>query len=134
MKKIGTLNTHLSRVIARLGHGDRLVICDSGLPIPSASEVIDLALTTNVPRFIDTLRVVLEELQVESAVIANEMPDRSNGTYREMSALLSDVDVRQVSHEDFKRLTANGEGNVVFVRTGEATPYANVILISGVTF
>ncbi|NIT59552.1 MAG: D-ribose pyranase, partial [Aliifodinibius sp.] len=26
------------------------------------------------------------------------------------------------------------ENNIAFVRTGEATPYANIILISGVNF
>ena len=36
-----------------------------------------------------------------------------------------------VSHEDFKRLTQQAR---VMVRTGECTPYANVILVAGVTF
>lgn len=133
MKKIGTLNTHLSRVIAGMGHTDRLVICDSGLPIPQGRDVIDLALTTNVPRFIDTLRVVLEELAVERAVIAREMIERSNGVYEELRSLLDEVEVAEVSHEEFKKLTGT-DGNITFVRTGEATPYANVVLFSGVTF
>lgn len=133
MKKIGTLNTHLSRIIAAMGHTDRLVICDSGLPIPRGSDVVDLALTPQIPRFIDTLRVVLEELQVEGAVIAEEMVARSNGTFNDLLELLPDIDVQQVSHEEFKRQTA-ANGNIAFVRTGETTPYANVILIAGVTF
>ncbi len=133
MKKIGTLNTHLSRIIAAMGHTDRLVICDSGLPVPRGKEVVDLALTTNIPRFLDTLRVVLEELQVEGAIIAEEMEGRSNGVYTQLHELLAGVPVRQVSHDEFKRLTTE-ESTVAVVRTGEATPYANVILVSGVTF
>lgn len=133
MKKIGTLNTHLSRVIAATGHLDKLVICDSGLPIPRAGEVVDLALTKNIPSFVDTLRVVLEELHVESAIIAEEMEKVNEKTYRELVKLLKGVEIERVSHEKFKSLTQNG-GNVAFVRTGEATPYANVILVSGVTF
>lgn len=133
MKKIGTLNTHLSRVIASMGHTNRLVICDSGLPIPRGKAVVDLALTANIPRFIDTLRVVLDELQVESAVVAEEMEARSNGLYEAVVGLLPGVPVRKVSHEEFKRLTAE-DGTVAVVRTGEATPYANVMLVSGVTF
>ena len=133
MKKIGTINTHLSRVIASMGHTDRLVVCDSGLPIPKGTEVVDLALTANVPRFIETLKVVLEELEVESAVVAEEMEEQSATLYHEIAGLLPGLELRKVPHEEFKRMT-NGSGNIAFVRTGEATPYANVMLISGVTF
>lgn len=133
MKKIGTLNSHLSRVIASMGHTDGLVICDSGLPIPRGKEVVDLALAANIPRFLDTLRVVLQELKVEGAVIAEEMESYSNGVYDELRRMLDGVPVRTVSHEEFKRLTAD-DATVAFVRTGEATPYANVLLLSGVTF
>jgi len=133
MKKIGTLNTHLSWVIAGMGHLERLVICDSGLPIPKGKRVVDLALAPNIPRFIDTLRVVLEELEVEGAVVAEEMERRSNGVYGQLRATLDGVPVLAISHEAFKQLSAGGDV-VAFVRTGEATPYANVMLISGVTF
>jgi len=136
MKKNGTLNAQLSKVIARMGHGDRLVICDSGLPIPRGLEVVDLALTKNIPAFIDTVRVVLEELQVERAVIAKEIETANKRNHSDLLKVLSAAgvtEVRKIPHEEFKSLTSNGE-NVTFVRTGEATPYANVILIGGVAF
>lgn len=133
MKKNGILNADLARIIAAMGHTDKLVVCDAGLPIPNGKTVVDLALTTNIPRFLETLRVVLEELQVERAIIANEMLEVSNGVYASVQKLLPGVDFEAVPHERFKELT-NSDGNVCFVRTGEATPYANVILISGVTF
>ena len=133
MKKIGTINTHLSRIIASMGHTDRLVICDSGLPIPRGSDLIDLALTTNIPRFLDTLDVVLEELEVEEAIIAEELEQTGNSVGAGLMERLANIRLRKVSHETFKQITSNG-GNIAFVRTGEATPYANVILIAGVTF
>lgn len=133
MKKIGTLNRHLSRIIAQMGHTDRLVICDSGLPIPRGKEVVDLALRPGLPGFLDTLDVILEELEVEKAVIADELVASGNGVYHELMERLEGVEVEHVPHEQFKHLT-NGDGNTAFVRTGEATPYANVILCSGVTF
>jgi len=133
MKKIGTLNTRLSRLIAGMGHMDRLVICDCGLPIPNGKTVVDLALTKNIPRFIDTLRVVLEELQVEEYVVAEEMEARSAHVLEDVKALLPDVSGKAVPHEEFKRMLCENQ-NTAFVRTGEATPYANVMLISGVTF
>jgi len=133
MKKSGILNAQLSRIIALMGHTDRLVICDSGLPIPRHAEMVDLALTVNIPRFLDAVKVVLEELHVEGAIIAEEMESRSHGIYRELLALLPGIEIQKLSHTEFKRITATDQ-NIVFVRTGEATPYANVILISGVTF
>ena len=136
MKKIGTLNTHLSLALSRMGHGDTLVICDCGLPIPRSSEIVDLALTSNIPRFIETLRVILEELEVERAVIAREMERSNKPTFDELMNELKAAKVkrvRKVSHAAFKKQTENGH-NTVFVRTGEATPFANVILVSGVTF
>lgn len=131
MKKIGTLNAHLSHVIAAMGHTDRLVICDCGLPIPRGKEVVDLALRPGLPGFLDTLDVVLEELEVERAVIADEM--EGGGVYAGVRDRLAGVETERVSHEVFKGLCAE-DRVTAFVRTGEATPYANVILCSGVTF
>ncbi len=133
MKKSGILNSQLSRIVAEMGHSDKLVICDSGLPIPHEREVVDLALTTNIPRFIDTVKAILKELHVEQAIIADEMESRSNAIHRELLGLLSGIEITKVPHNEFKKITKS-EDNIAFVRTGEASPYANVILISGVTF
>jgi len=133
MKRKGVLNSGLSKTIASMGHTDKLVICDSGLPIPKNSDVVDLALTKNIPRFIDTLKVILEELKVEEAIVTNELVQGNAKYFKEITSLLNGTKIKKVTHEKFKEITRNG-GNVTFVRTGEATPYANVILISGVTF
>ena len=133
MKKIGTLNSHLSAVIASMGHTDRLVVCDSGLPIPHAMERVDLAVAANIPRFIDVLKVILQELKVEAAIIADEMLGHNSGNYEALMSMLPDVPIRKMPHEDFKLETSHDQ-NTVFVRTGEASPFANVILIAVVTF
>lgn len=133
MKKSGILNSQLSRIIAGMGHSDKLVICDSGLPIPRGREVVDLALATNIPRFLETVKMILKELHVEQAIIAEEMESRSGAIHHELLGLLSGIEITKVPHNEFKQ-TTKSEGNITFVRTGEASPYANVILISGVTF
>lgn len=131
MKKIGTLNQPLSQVIAGMGHGDMLVIGDCGLPIPSGVQRIDLALTAGVPNFLQTLAVVQEELQVESVLIASEMSQFSPELYEKLQLMLENVSIDVVSHEQFKAVTKQA---VAVVRTGECTPYANIILRSGVIF
>lgn len=132
MKKRGILNPHLAHVVASMGHTDKLVVCDSGLPIPRGANVVNLALTRNIPRFIDTVRVLLEEMEVEKVIIAEEMQTEGEQVYDDLLQLLPGKKIERVSHEEFKHLTCNG--TVAFVRTGEATPFANVILVSGVTF
>lgn len=131
MKKVGTLNQPLSKVIAGLGHMDQLVIADAGLPIPIETQRIDLALTQGVPTFLETLQVILEEVQVESAIIAEEMIDVSPQLYKQVKKLLPDIPLKTISHPEFKGQTNHARA---VVRTGEFTPYANIILVAGVIF
>lgn len=131
MKKSGILHPELARVIASLGHGDGLCIADAGLPVPVGVLRIDLALAPGLPAFLPVLEAILGEMAVESAVIAEELPARSPAVHREIERRLSRTPIQAVAHERFKQLTA---GCRAVVRTGEFTPYANVILKSGVVF
>jgi len=131
MKKTGVLNQPISAVLAGLGHTDSLVIADAGLPIPPETERIDLALTAGIPTFLDTLRTVLTEMQVERAIVAEEMLEASPATYRQITELLDKVPIDTLPHLAFKERTGSARA---VIRTGEFTPYANIILIAGVVF
>jgi D-ribose pyranase len=131
MKKTGILNKDISEVVASLGHQDTLVIADAGLPIPAEIRRIDLALTEGTPGFLDTLRVVLTEMQIEEAIVAEEMLEASPNVYQALKELLGDVSIETVTHRIFKEQTRSARA---VIRTGEFTPYANVILVSGVIF
>ncbi|MEL6643207.1 MAG: D-ribose pyranase [Pseudomonadota bacterium] len=125
MKKTGLLNAELSAALARQGHGDLIVIADAGLPVPPGVPCIDLAVTLGVPRFIDVLDVVMEEMVVEQAFAAEE----ATGDMREI--LAAHHVTLWLPHEIFKKRSASAR---CIVRTGEATPYANIGLVSGVPF
>ena len=131
MKRTTLLHAELSEVIARLGHGDLLVIGDAGLPIPDGPRRIDLAVSANVPRFHEVLAAVLAEMQVEGAVIAEELAPRNPAVHDELRRQLGATPVTAMSHEQFKAAT---RGARAIVRTGEFSPYANVILRAGVVF
>jgi D-ribose pyranase len=131
MKRTTLLHAELSEVIARLGHGDLLVIGDAGLPIPDGPRRIDLAVSANVPRFADVLAAVLSEMQVESALIADEFAAANAGVHAELMRQLRQTPVSAVSHQQFKAMTREARA---VVRTGEFSPYANVILRAGVVF
>ena len=132
MRKTVLLNSGISSVISRMGHTDTLTVGDCGLPIPQNVERIDLALKLGVPGFLETLDTILEELCVERVILADEIRTASPEMH---SAILSRfpgrIAVEYVPHEELKKLTAASRA---VVRTGECTPYANVILCSGVTF
>jgi D-ribose pyranase len=131
MKRGGILHGELSHVVAQLGHTDLLAVADAGLPIPDGVRRVDLALVPGVPGFLQTVRALLGEIVVERAVIAREMASRNPDLHRELREALNGVVLEEVPHEEVKRRVA---GARAVVRTGEWTPYANVLLQCGVAF
>ena len=132
MKRSLLLHAELSQVIAALGHGDMVVIGDAGLPIPDGPRRIDLALTPGIPCVADVLRTVLSEMQVERALLAREALERcAPGTLPPWCEGMLPVVPETISHVQLKRLSARAKA---VIRTGECTPYANIVLVSGVCF
>ncbi len=131
MKKIGILNKDISAVIAGMGHTDMLVVADAGLPIPPGVQRIDLALREGLPGFLETVEAIFGELQVERIIVAEEAQTVSPQICERLTQIVGDVVVDMVPHAQFKTLTRSA---AAVVRTGEFTPYANVILVSGVVF
>lgn len=131
MKKTGLLNQPLSSVIAGLGHGDMLVVADAGLPIPREVPRVDLALRCSVPTLVETLEMIQSELQIERVIVAREMDTRSPHVADTLKKLFSNCPIDQIPHTELKQLTHQA---VAVVRTGECTPFTNVILVAGVIF
>jgi D-ribose pyranase len=131
MKKDGILNQRLLNVMGSLGHTDRIVVCDAGLPIDKNVQRIDLAVTKGIVKFMDVLKPLLDELVVEKIILAQEIVTKSPAMYQEILTLTKDIPLEMVSHEDFKKLTKETKA---IIRTGECTPYCNIILQSGVNF
>ncbi|MEU3267077.1 D-ribose pyranase [Streptomyces bacillaris] len=129
MKKSGILNRHLAGAIAELGHDDGVLVCDAGMPIPSGPRVVDLAFRAGTPSFAEVVDGLLDELVVEGATAAEEIRDANP----EAAALLAGQfpGLELVPHDELKARTAAAR---LVVRTGEARPYANVLLRCGVFF
>ena len=127
MKKSGIINAPLSGALATLGHGHLVVIADCGLPVPASAPVVDLSLVRGVPSFTAVLDAVLGEIVVEGALYALE----AEGSDVEQWLEDRDLAPRRIPHDDLKGLLPTAR---LIIRTGEATPYANVILQCGVDF
>ena len=77
MKKTKVINSDISRVIAQMGHFDKLSIGDAGMPVPRGTEKIDLAVDNGIPSFMDVLNNVLEELEVQKIYLAEEIKENN---------------------------------------------------------
>lgn len=132
MKKHGILNSEIAKVLADLGHTDKIAIGDAGLPVPDGVKKIDLALTLSEPSFLSVLKVVLSDMKVEQVILAEEIKQQNTSQLAAVeAALIENEEITYVSHEDFKDQLKDVKA---VIRTGEATPYSNIILQSGVLF
>lgn len=132
MIKKGTLNPQMAKILTSTGHMDTLVVTDAGLPIPHNIERVDFALKPNLPRFLEVLDETLDALEVEKIILAEEIKTKSPEMLAEILKRFSDkVAVEFVPHVEFKQQTK--QCRAAF-RSGEFTPYANVILVAGVVY
>lgn len=131
MKKKGILNSEIAGVLAKMGHTDYIVIADCGLPIPSETIRIDLAFALGRPTFTEVLKSVLDDFEVERATLALEIKDHNLEILDRVHDLVPKKKLEFVTHEELKNISKRAKA---VIRTGEATPYANIILHSGVIF
>ena len=135
MKKTGIINADISRVLSHMGHTDKIAVGDCGLPIPEETERVDLALRLGTPRFMEVLEAVLDDMVIEKVVLAEEIKENNPALLAEIQNLLKErelqVPVEFISHAQLKEETKSCKA---VIRSGENTPYANIILQSACIF
>jgi D-ribose pyranase len=131
MKKQGILNAAIASVLAHMGHTDTITIADCGLPIPDTTQRIDVAVKKGLPSFLDVLDAVREDMVIEKITLAEEIKTNNLMLYNKIKERFPNTLIQYISHEEFKALT---EKSKAVIRTGEASPYANIVLHSGVNF
>lgn len=135
MKKSGIINSDISRVLSYMGHTDTICIGDCGLPVPDETERIDLAIRFGVPSFMEVLSVIAEDMKIEKIYLAEEIKTQNPVILSQIEELLqlknSQLQVEFITHCELKEQTKNCKA---IIRTGETTPYANIILESGCIF
>jgi D-ribose pyranase len=128
MKNHGVIHPDLVRLLAQLGHKDEVLICDAGFPIPLGVERIDLAYRLGSPEFGDVVEAIVADIAVESIVVADESGD----DFADWLKSVTDAEsMQRLTHDQLK---SRAERSRAVIRTGESTPFANVILIAGVAF
>ena len=128
MLKSGILNPQINALLSRVRHTNTLVIADRGFPFWPQLETIDLSLIDDLPRVTDVLQAVLATWNCGQIVMADEFKSHNDAeATAKVSSLSGQIPILYQSHLDFKKRVPYAIG---LIRTGDTTPYANMILES----
>jgi D-ribose pyranase len=131
MKKGGILNPAICSLLAELGQSDELLIVDAAYPLPTDGHVIDLTLTPGIPRLLDIVRAVAEELVIDAIAVPAEIKEHSPRIYQEILKMVGDIDVDEVPFHEFKEQALDVKG---IIRSAEFSPFASVRIVAGSAF
>ncbi|HVO44486.1 MAG TPA: D-ribose pyranase [Aggregatilineales bacterium] len=124
------LNSELSHAISSMGHGDLMIVCDAGFPIPTSAWRIDLAVIQDVPDLETVLTAISQELIAEKVAYAAEMADNNPVLLSKVKRIFADGEFSTVPHTQI--LTEMAYKAKAIVRTGAFDPWGNILLYSGV--
>jgi simple sugar transport system permease protein/D-ribose pyranase len=130
MKRSVILNAELSHAIASMGHGDIMIVCDAGFPIPNSAWRIDLAVIEDVPDLQTVLSAISQEMVAEKVAYAAEMADNNPRLLEKVKAIFPDSEHFTLPHSQI--LSEMAAKAKVVVRTGAFDPWGNILLYSGV--
>ncbi len=130
MKRNGILNLGLNQAIAAMGHGDYLIVCDAGFPIPSEVVRIDLAVIPDLPDIATVLTAIHGEFIAEKVAYAAEMANNNPRLKDKVDQIFSGAEISTVPHADILGPLAHKAKFIV--RTGAFDPWGNILLYSGV--
>jgi D-ribose pyranase len=128
MLKTGILNPAINSMISRVRHTNTLVIADRGFPFWPQIETVDISLTDDIPRVLDVLTAIRANFVAGRAFMAEEFRSANSTQVREcFQQALAGIQVAYEPHIEFKKRVPHAIG---LIRTGDTTPYANMILES----
>lgn len=131
MKRDGILHPELLEIVAAAGHGDQIVLADAGLRIPSSARCVNLALTCGIPGIVDVVRAVTHELVVEAVTVASEFEEWNPVVYGQV---LAELRIEPEARPHRELMDDMAKNAYAYVKTGECSAYASVVLECGVSY
>lgn len=131
MKGNGILHPELSAALAEMGHGDAIILADAGLRIPEDAFAIHMEITCGVPTMEQVVAAVATELVIEKAIVATEFEEWNPSVFDAVRRLLP-ATPETMPHDALMAQMATRAK--VYVKTGECSAYASVVLIGGVSY
>lgn len=127
MQKIGILNSNIAKVLADLGHTDKICVGDCGLPVPAGTPKIDLALRLGEPKFIEVVKEMAKYMEIQKVYIAPETEKENPEQWKALHEVFPEDAVEWVMLDSHEELKAWEKDCKAVIRTGEITPYSNII-------
>jgi len=128
MLKTGILNPQINSLLSRVRHTNLLVIADRGFPFWPMIETVDVSLVDGVPTVLQVLAAIRQNFQIGHAWMAREfLAHNDRKAAAAFAAALGGVTLTHERHVLFKKRVP---GAIGLIRTGDTTPYANVIVES----
>lgn len=128
MIKTGLLNPQINSLISRVRHTNTLVIADRGFPFWPMIETVDISLVDDVPTVLQVMAALRPNFVIGKVWMADEFLGHNDANTRAAFARsLEGIELLHEPHPDLKRRVPQAIG---LIRTGDTTPYANMILES----
>lgn len=128
MLQTGILNPHVLDLLARVRHTNTLVISDWAFPYWPEIETVDISLTHNIPTVLDVLDLITPVFKVGRIWQANEfISSNTEEVVAKFTRSFGNIPLTREAHVDFKKRVPLAIG---LIRTGDTTPYGNIILES----
>jgi D-ribose pyranase len=131
MKKGEILNRAFNSAIAEMGHGDILLLCDAGFPIPrNGVTIVDLAITQDLPSVLTVVDLLTSDFIYERVIVAEENKLYNPVFYQSLKGRLDRCDIETVPHTDI--IGKWRDSAKVFIRSGGLEPWGNIVFVSGI--
>jgi D-ribose pyranase len=128
MLQSGILNPHVLDLVARIRHTNTLVICDWAFPFWPEIETVDISLTKGIPTVLDVLDLLTPVFKIGRIWQAEEfLATNTPENIARFNQSFGSIPVTREAHVDFKKRVPFSIG---LIRTGDPTPYGNVIIES----
>lgn len=128
MLKSGIIHPQLLDLLARIRHTNTLVISDGSFPYWPEIETVDLALTFGIPSVLEVLDLLIPVFTIGRIWQADEfVANNPAATIARFEKSFGEIPLTRLGHADFKKQVPAAIG---LIRTGDATPYGNIILES----
>ena len=128
MLQTSILNPALLDLLARVRHTNTLVIADWAFPYWPEIETVDISLTRGMPTVLDVLDLLTPVFTIGRIWQADEFVAANPAeTIARFAKSFGEIPLTREAHADFKKRVPRAIG---LIRTGDATPYGNIILES----
>ena len=130
MKRNGILNLGLNQALAAMGHGDLMIVCDAGFPIPAQVNRVDLAVVADVPDLETVLTAIRADFIAEKIGYAHELAQNNPRLKEKVDRIFFGTELVTFPHAEILGELALKAKYIV--RTGAFDPWGNIVLYSGV--